>query len=175
MQYRGVIPSGTTCDQLASTIDVLPTVARFIGAELPELPLDGRDIYPLLIDDSARSPHASFPYYYADGQLIAIRNDRWKLVFPHEYRTLTGVSVRNDGLPAEYIQTKIQSMELYDLDTDIGETLNVAEKHPDIVSQLLKHAEKWRGELGDSLNGTKGTAIRPLEKLRVGDQELTSK
>jgi arylsulfatase A len=175
MQYPGVIPSGTTCDQLASTIDMLPTIARHIGAELPTLPLDGLDIYPLLIDDEARSPHTSFPYYYANGQLLAIRNDRWKLVFPHEYRTLAGGSLRNDGFPAEYVQRKLHTRELYDLDTDVGETTNVADKYPEIIAHLSQHAERWRSELGDSLTGTQGTATRPLAKLESGDLELKSK
>lgn len=172
MQYRGVIPAGTTCDEFASTIDLLPTITRMIGADLPDLPIDGHDIYPLMVEDHGRSPHVSFPYYYADGQLLAIRNERWKLVFPHEYRTLAGVQVRNDGMPVEYLQRKIVSPELYDLDEDVGETTNVADRYPEMVAQLTDQAKHWRKELGDSLQGISGSAIRPLAKIQAEDRLL---
>jgi len=172
MQFKGKIPPGTTCDQFASTIDLLPTIAGLIGAELPQLPIDGHDIYPLLVDDQARSPHESFPYYYANGQLLAIRSERWKLVFPHEYRTLDGQQVRSDGMPIEYLTRKVLSPELYDLDADVGESTNVADQYPEIVSQLSAMANQWRKELGDSLTGIQGNAIRPLDKIEAGDPLL---
>ncbi|MFN6161837.1 MAG: sulfatase [Planctomycetota bacterium] len=172
MQYQGVIPAGSTCDQLASTIDLLPTIAKLIEAELPERTFDGHDISPLLVDDQARSPHASFPYYYGNGQLLAIRNDRWKLVFPHEYRTISGQQGRSDGMPVNYRQQQITTRELYDLDSDVGETTNVADQYPQLVAQFSEEADRWRKELGDSLTGVQGNAIRPLGKIQAGDRLL---
>jgi len=49
--------------------------------------------------------------------------------------------------------------ELYDLKTDVGETKNLAGKHPDIVRRLLALAEKARADLGDT--DRPGTHQRP--------------
>ena len=57
-RWPGRIPAGSVCREPAMTIDVFPTVARLIGAELPAHPIDGRDIWPLLAGQpGARSPH----------------------------------------------------------------------------------------------------------------------
>jgi hypothetical protein len=52
---------------------------------------------------------------------------------------------------------------LFDLDTDVGETTNVADQHPAIVNQLSALAEKQRDELGDLRR--KGAGIRPAGKI----------
>lgn len=50
---------------------------------------------------------------------------------------------------------------LYDLEKDPGEQHNLATHHPDVVQRLARLAEPIRAELGDSLSGVVGTAIRP--------------
>ena len=61
MWWKGKIPAGSTCDQLCSTIDILPTVAKLIGAKLPDHPIDGKDIRPLMFGrEDAKSPHEAF-------------------------------------------------------------------------------------------------------------------
>lgn len=164
MQWTGKIPAGTTCDQLASTIDVLPTVAALIGAELPTHPIDGKDIRPLMFGEAgAKSPHEAFYCYYGGGELQAVRNDRWKLHFPHSYRTLAGKG-GTDGIPAQYQTTKI-GRALYDLDNDASETTNVIDAHPDVVALLEKHAAIARADLGDTLTQQPGPGIRPPGQL----------
>lgn len=171
MQMPGTIPAGSVCDKLASTIDILPTVAQLVGAELPELAIDGKNIFPLMVSDSP-SPHESIPYYYADGQLQAIRNERWKLVFPHQYRSIAGQKGRNDGNPVDYQNRKIEKPELYDLDHDVSESSNIIDSHPQQFEMLQQLADRWRSELGDSLTGRKGNAIRPIDTLKANDVYL---
>ena len=48
-RWPGEIPPNSRCSEPAMTIDLLPTVARLIGAELPKHPIDGKDIWPLPI------------------------------------------------------------------------------------------------------------------------------
>ncbi|MCU0719805.1 MAG: sulfatase [Pirellula sp.] len=174
MQMPGRIPGGTVCDKLASTIDVLPTVAHLIGAELPSLPIDGKSILPLMVSDSP-SPHGSIPYYYADGQLQAIRNERWKLVFPHQYRSVAGLKRRSDGNPVDYKNQKVEKPELYDLDHDVSESINVIDANPEQAEALKRLADQWRNELGDSLTGKKGSAIRPMDLHEAKDPELSER
>jgi arylsulfatase A len=165
MRWKGKIPAGTQCHSLASTIDILPTVAELIEAKLPPRPLDGKSIATLMTSDDAVTPHESIPYYYANGQLQAIRDERWKLVFPHEYRSFEGLQGRNDGKPVEYATRKVESLELYDLDNDVGERTNVIAEHPSEAKRLGELADKWRQSLGDSLQKIVGKDVRPADKL----------
>lgn len=172
MWWKGKIPSGAKCDQLCSTIDILPTVAAMIGAELPDHPIDGKDIRPLMFgQENAKSPHEAFYCYYKGGQLQAVRNDRFKLVFPHSYRTLKGHPGGMGGLPIPYQQAKIE-LSLFDLDEDVSEKKNVIRDYPEVVEQLKAAAERAREELGDKLTGRKGKAIRPAGQMETDDERL---
>ena len=104
MQWPSKIPAGTTCDELASTIDLLPTVAAMIDAPLPKKKIDGKDIRPLMFGAiGAKSPHTHFACYYKGGELQAVRDRQFKLVFPHKYRSLNGREANNDdGKPINY-------------------------------------------------------------------------
>src|SRR4029079_19755216 len=140
------------------TIDVLPTLARLIGAELPKLPIDGKDAWPLLHGEpEARSPQEAY-YFYWGKELQAVRSGQWQLHFPHEYRSLTGTPGR-DGKPGGY-STQKTGLALYDLEADVGGKTNVADKHPDLVQRLKALAEKARDELGDTATKREGKGVR---------------
>ena len=162
MWWPGTIPAGTTCTEPAMTIDILPTVAHLIGAELPAHEIDGRNIWPLIAgENDAKSPHEAYYFYYGK-QLQAIRSGKWKMHFPHGYRTMAGKPGGTAGNPTAYSQRKI-GLELFDLDADIGETTNVADQHPEVVKRLHRLADAMRRDLGD--NNVKGAGIRPAGQL----------
>ncbi|MAD33938.1 MAG: arylsulfatase [Planctomycetes bacterium] len=172
VRWPGRVPAGATCAEFASTIDIVPTFAKLIGAELPDHKIDGRDIAPLLFgEDGAKSPHDAFLHYYAGGQLQAIRDARWKLHFPHNYRTMDGRPGGQDGSPNPYSQASI-GLELFDLDNDPGETTDVASKHPAVVARLQALADAARDDLGDKLTKAKGRGVRPAAKLTQSDERL---
>ena len=171
MRWPGKIPAGTTCDELASTIDLLPTIARLIDVPLPENKIDGKEILDLMAGiDGAVSPHEAFYCYYRGGELQAVRDRRWKLHFPHQYRTMDGQAMGGGGRPGPYRQEQI-ALELFDLKNDIGETTNVADQYPEVVEHLQRHAEIARTELGDKLTERKGTEIRPHAKLEAAEED----
>jgi arylsulfatase A-like enzyme len=172
MRWTGKIPAGTSCDQLCSTIDILPTVAKLIGAELPDHQIDGMDIEPLMFgEEGAVSPHEAFYCYYGNGELQAVRNDRFKLMFPHTYRSLNGHPGGTGGLPVAYKQMEI-GLSLFDLDNDVAETTNVFNDHPEVVEQLTAFAEQAREDLGDQLQGRKGSGVRPVGRLGPNEERL---
>ncbi len=172
MWWPGKIPAGSTCDELASTMDILPTIAKLIGAELPAHKIDGLDISPLMFaEPNAKSPHETFYHYYQGGQLQAVRDREWKLFFPHQYRTLAGRQGGTGGIPVAYSQAKT-GLELYNLKDDVSETTDVAAEHPDIVARLQAVAEVARADLGDKLTGRQGSGIRPAAKLGPDDRQL---
>jgi len=164
MWWPGKIPAGTTCAEPAMTIDILPTVAGRIGATLPDHTIDGKDIWPLVAGEAnAKSPHDAYAFYYGN-ELQAVRAGRWKLHFPHPYRTLADGPKGTGGQPSPYRETRI-GLSLFDMETDQGETKNVADQHPDIVARLQAIAEAMRIDLGDSLNKVQGRGVRAVGKL----------
>ncbi len=165
-RWPGTIPANAECRIPAMTIDLLPTVAKLVGAELPKQAIDGKDIGPLLRNEAeARSPHEAYFHYYNTGELQAVRSGKWKLMLPHTYRTMDGQDPGKDGTPGRYRQVKIELPELYDLDADLGETKNLAAANPEEVKRLMGFAERSREELGDSLTKRVGKGVREPGRL----------
>lgn len=149
VRWPGRVPAGKTCDEVATTMDLLPTFAALAGADLPtDRTIDGHDIRSLLFgQDHAQSPYEAF-FYYHKGQLQAVRAGKWKLHLENDKRL---VNLGNTRRPFQ--------AELYDLEADIGETNNLAARHPDVVKRLTKLAEQARADLGD--DNRQGSGQRP--------------
>ncbi len=127
-QWKGKIPAGTVCSEVASTIDLLPTIAKLTGATLPEKVIDGEDIWPLLTGQGeVKSPHDAF-YYYKDTILEAVRCKDWKLRIVDE------------------------NVELFNLKSDISEKDNVALKYPKIVKRMKKMMDGYDNDLKNNLH-----------------------
>ena len=162
MRWPGRIPAGTETAEPLGAIDILPTFARLADAPLPPQTIDGRDGWPLISGKSgAKSPQETYLFYYENNELQALTSGRWKLQLPHTYRTLGNQPKATGGTPAKYRQVKMENPELYDLESDVGETKNVADQESAELSRLLAIAEKARNELGDSLTKHTGSAVRP--------------
>jgi arylsulfatase len=156
MRWPGVIPGGVVCNQLASTIDILPTVATIAGAPLPERKIDGVSILPLLKGDQTASPRVSFLYYYRRNSLEAIRLGEWKLVFAHPGRTYQGFRPGTGGYPGGTNENFPFEEALYDLRRDPGERYDVKAFYPEVVSRLRELAAAARDDLGDDLQQAPG-------------------
>ncbi len=158
MRWPGKIPAGATCKEVAATIDLLPTIAKLIGVELPkDRTIDGKDIWPLMSGQpGAKSPHDALAYYQGK-HLQAVRTGRWKLHFPHAYWKI--VVPGTGGKRGRAVQDRI-GLALFDLENDVGETTNVADQHPDVVKRLTELAEQFRNDLGDSGTRRKGKNVR---------------
>ena len=162
-RWPGKIPANSTCTEPAMTIDILPTVARLIGTELPNHKIDGKDIWPLVSGEAgAKSPQEAY-YLYWGHNLHAVRSGQWKLHLPHDYRTLHNRPGGTGGIPVKYDSDQI-SLSLFDLETDRAEATNVADQHPDIVARLQALVRLAQTELGEGKQD--GTGQRPAGVLR---------
>ncbi|MFM1767513.1 MAG: Arylsulfatase [Verrucomicrobiota bacterium] len=162
-RWPGRIPRGTVCREPAMTIDVFPTVAGLAGGRLPEHPIDGRDLWPLLSGrKGASSPHEAL-WFYWDSGLHAIRSGSWKLHFPHSY--VQPNPPGNGGRPGRMLNPRTD-LALYDLAADPGETRDLSAAHPEVVARLQVLADRARADLGDGLLRMRPTGARPPGRVR---------
>ena len=161
MWWPGTVPAASVCKTPAMTIDILPTVAELIGAKPPAHKIDGKSIVNLVKGTSDKSPQEAYYFYYGK-QLQAIRSGKWKLHFPHAYRTMAGRPGGKDGIPTDYSQAKI-GLSLFNLGKDIGETTDVKDRHPKVLAKLLELGQAMREELGGQ--GQKGSGQREPGRL----------
>lgn len=169
VRFPGRIAAKTVVREPAIMMDWFPTIARLTGCKLPDHPIDGRDIWPLLTQPGATSPHEAFFFYFRDCELQAMRSGQWKMLFPHEVSSTEGIELGRDGVPGKGIRRKI-GLELYDLTSDIGEQKNLVDSRPEIVAALQKQADAMREELGDRLLQKTGKGVRPHEDFPAAKQ-----
>jgi arylsulfatase A len=153
IRLPGQIPADRVNDTPWMTIDIFPTVANLIQANLPSLPIDGKNAWPLWSGkNDSESPQKTYFFYYRNNELQALRQGPWKLHFPHGYRSMEGKEIGADGTPGSYDYSVKINLALYDLSRDISESLSVKTRYPELMEQLLQTADTMRAKLGDSLN-----------------------
>jgi len=148
MRAPGRIPAGTVCDEMATTMDILPTLAKLAGGETPtNRVIDGRDISGLMHGERNAGGATRAFFYYQHTHLQAVRSGKWKLHLP---RPADPPWTPNWGrhIKAEDV-FDIDKPMLFDLENDIGERHDVAAKNGDVVTRLLKLAEDARSDIGD--------------------------
>jgi arylsulfatase A len=146
-RWPGKIQAGSTCEGIASSIDLFSTFCDLTGASRPELAQDSLSLRDTLLEGQS-SPRDTFAYYKG-GNLEAVRKGDWKLHFGK-----TGWSA--EGTIHEEFR------ELYNLRDDVGETRDVLTENPDVVKELDALAEGFREKFGDGLQGVEGKEIRPV-------------
>ncbi len=146
MRWPKKILAGTTCEGIASSLDLFATLAELTGAPLPtDTPLDSLSLVETLLEGKA-TKRDTFAYYRG-ANLEAVRKGDWKLHFCKIGWSPAGAE---DQVLAE----------LYNLCDDVGETHNVYEEHPEIVAEIEEAAEAFRQAFGDRRLGRVGTEIR---------------
>ena len=140
MKFPGRIKGGTASEKMLCTLDIMPTLAHLAGAKLPDHPVDGKNVWDLIVGKpGATSPHEYYPFSTGGTFEGIISGDgRWKLHLPHGYRTL--VTPGKDGKPGRYAGKRID-LSLFDMVKDPFETTNVIEKHPDVAAKLKALAD----------------------------------
>ena len=143
IRWPGKINEGQQTDALSTTMDFLPSITKLIGGDLPSKKIDGIEMSDLFFSNENSSKRDSFLYYNED-ELEAIRYKNWKLHFKKEDKLIN---------------------ELYDLDSDISEKVNLYSSHKEIVSKLSILADEFRKSLGDKYLDIKGEEVRPANRI----------
>ena len=143
IRWPGKINEGQQTDALSTTMDFLPSITKLIGGDLPSKKIDGIEMTDLFFSNENSSKRDSFLYYNED-ELEAIRYKNWKLHFKKEDKLIN---------------------ELYDLDSDISEKVNLYSSHKEIVSKLSTLADEFRKSLGDKYLDIKGEEVRPANRV----------
>lgn len=135
-RWPGKIAPGRVSHEIAATVDVLPTFAKIAGGQAPtDRIIDGKDIRPLLFEKDAKTPHEAYFLAHGGG---AVRSGQWKY-----YPWAEGMDKKEKKSP----NPDAPKVQLYDLDKDLGETINLAAKHPEIVARLQGAFEKFRSTI----------------------------
>ena len=137
MRWPGHLNGNSRCDELASTLDLLPTIAHLVGAEMPaDRVVDGKDISNLLNDPGSNSPHDYFYYF-------SIRSEKLNAI-----RDAEGYKLHLWRDPEGYENTApYEVKELYFLPDDVDESDNIYTERPDVVKRLSAAASSFDAEL----------------------------
>jgi len=129
VSWPGRIPKNAVRDQMAASIDWMPTIAEYSGVKLPDRKIDGKSIVRMIESEQATSPHDIF--HWESGKHWAIRQGDWKLV--------------HNGPATDYKGRKIPKVEnfLSNMTEDVTETKNLADTNPKIVKRLTKLHNEW--------------------------------
>jgi len=136
ISWPNKIPKGTVSNEMLSTLDLFPTLAKISGATLSkELVMDGNDITGLLEKPEGFKMKERPLYFYArNGDIEAIRLGKWKL---HLEKSKGWNAKKMGKFPVS----------LYNLDTDIEEKVNVAADNHKIVEKLTKQLRDFDASL----------------------------
>jgi len=160
MKYPKKLKPGRTVDVPMMAIDILPTIAHVTESKLPEQVIDGKNAWPILTGERTQPVQDAYFFYYRVNEMFGVRYGKWKMYFPHRYRTMDGQEPGKDGQPGNYRYVDMEEIELYDVVNDVSETNNVAEAHPEIVAEIKARANTMRQRLGDSLMELEGSETR---------------
>jgi len=154
-RWPGQIPAGKRVDELATTMDFLPTFAALAGAELPSRKIDGHDILHLLKAKPGATTPYEVLYYYRRRQLQAVRWGDWKWHLPLQatHPNWTSPEPTAKGRPSK----------LVNLADDLKETTDVSHEHPKVLARMKELADRAIATLGN--DASTGTEQRPAMDL----------
>ena len=147
VRWPGVITPSSVCTEPVISTDFYPTILEASGSrERPEQHLDGVSLVPLFDggDLEQRELYWHYPHYSNQGGFpgAALRAGKWKLIERFE-----------DG-----------QLQLFDLESDLGEEHDLAQERPEVVEELAERLHAWYVEVGAEFLQSKPdgpTAWRP--------------
>ena len=128
VRWPAKLPKAAVCDEPVISLDILPTILSAVGAPLPaDRVYDGKDMLPVLRGQTKQPLHQAL--FWDDGaDRWAVRAGKWKLLSQNGTR------------------------ELYNLDADVGEKNNLADRHQDVAKKLNDLYDRWHAQMGEPIS-----------------------
>ncbi len=143
MYWPGKINGGQVSAEIATTMDLHATILDITKTPLPAKPLDGKNLWPLLTQQSA-SPH-EFYHYFTGKRLDGVRTQNWKLrIAPPASNWESPELQRGKELPIQ--------LELFHMRNDPFEQFNLSDEYPDVVETLKKEMVRLALEIDAELS-----------------------
>lgn len=138
LRWPAGVKAGSRSDETMCLTDLLATCAAIVGTPLPaDAGEDSYNMLPAMRGEKGSTAIREATVHHSHDGLFAIRQDKWKLILG------SGGGGTGRDKPGTENLPKIQ---LYDLDSDIGEAKNLHEQHPEVVKQLTTLLEKYQTE-----------------------------
>ncbi len=139
VKWKNVANPGTVSNSLVSSTDLFPTFLNIAGIWAMPENIDGKSLLPIFKDAGAeihQSLFWNYPHYHAETGMIpgaAVRKGDWKLIEWYE---------------KSMADNKVPAFELYNINEDIGETINMADSLQSITKELKNELDTWRRDVG---------------------------
>jgi len=178
-RWPGNIPAGQICAELAGVIDLFPTVLRLAGVAPPsDRTIDGRDVWPLMTDTQAKSPHEAL-FIMRGQELGAVRSGPWKLHVKspgkdvrhpagqpwNDPRGPDGVTILapyEQATPEQFPGTfggEAKEMMLFHLEDDPAEQHDLSAQQPQVVARLKSMFDAMNSQV-PRFDPPKGRSLR---------------
>ncbi len=128
------VKANSSSDFMLSSIDFFPTLLEAVGDNSTKYTTDGKSLLPELLGEKRQIQNTQYwhyPHYHLGSGMkpaSAIRKGKYKLIEWHEALLLG----------------KEDAYELYDLEADIGEKVNLINQLPEVFKDLSNDLTKWK-------------------------------
>ena len=149
ISYPKKIYQKNTVSQIVSGMDILPTIMEIVGGQTPE-DIDGKSLWAAIEKDE--TIHDELVWSNGRDSWV-VRKGKWKLA--HNIGWVHNTFKLESGVagPANKDYRYPDGTLLFDLENDIGETTNLANKHPKIIAELTNIYDNWRTEMSPPRTG----------------------
>ena len=138
-RWPRAIKAGSVCNETICLTDLMATAAEIVGYKLPDnAGEDSVSILPALRGDKYKEPLRQATVHHSINGSFSIRQGRWKL------ELCPGSGGWSKPKPNSKEAKELPQVQLYDIRSDIGETTNLQDKHPEVVERLTNLLEKYK-------------------------------
>ncbi|MFC7292697.1 arylsulfatase [Hirschia litorea] len=168
VSWPGVLDKGIKTDTMGTMIDIMPTLLDAADIDIPDnLEIDGKSLLPVwkqeedtTLDDRnffVQMHYGPTPFKYMH---FTVRGQKYKLISPHDFPHGILFQPTDDEL-----EQVLANLELYDLENDPSERINIAADHPEIVEEYLAQYEAWFDEV------TEERDAKGIQRIHLGSKQ----
>lgn len=137
VRWPGKVEPGSSSAQIICLTDLLATTAAIVGNTLgSDAGVDSYNLLPALLDGKEEQIREATVHHSVNGS-FAIRKGKWKLI------NCPGSGGWSDPKPGSPEEEGLPPVQLYDLDMDVGETMNLVDEYPEVSKELMQLLEDY--------------------------------